>query len=297
MVGSMFEGVYTALITPFRNGAIDYDALEKLIALQIEGGVDGIVPLGTTGESPTVSFEEHKEFIRRVVTLVAGKVKVIAGTGANSTREAIWLSREAEEAGVDGVLQVNPYYNRPPQRGLIAHFESVARSIRIPVVLYNIPGRTGVNFLPASVRELIDRVDNVVAMKEATGDIQQMMELRELCGDRLTLLSGDDNMLLPFLSIGGRGIVSVLSNLVPVDVKKVVTLHDGGHIGEARELFYRLLPLCRAMFLETNPIPVKAAMAMTGICSEELRLPLVPLSDENRARLRKSLLDYGVSLR
>lgn len=293
----MFEGVYTALITPFRNGAIDYDALEKLIALQIEGGVDGIVPLGTTGESPTVSFEEHKEFIRRVVTLVAGKVKVIAGTGANSTREAIWLSREAEEAGVDGVLQVNPYYNRPPQRGLIAHFESVARSIRIPVVLYNIPGRTGVNFLPASVRELIDRVDNVVAMKEATGDIQQMMELRELCGDRLTLLSGDDNMLLPFLSIGGRGIVSVLSNLVPVDVKKVVTLHDGGHIGEARELFYRLLPLCRAMFLETNPIPVKAAMAMTGICSEELRLPLVPLSDENRARLRKSLLDYGVSLR
>lgn len=293
----MFEGVYTALITPFRNGAIDYDALEKLIALQIEGGVDGIVPLGTTGESPTVSFDEHKEFIRRVVTLVDGRVKVIAGTGANSTREAIWLSREAEEAGVDGVLQVNPYYNRPPQRGLIAHFESVARSIRIPVVLYNIPGRTGVNFLPASVRELIDRVDNVVAMKEATGDIQQMMELRELCGDRLTLLSGDDNMLLPFLSIGGSGIVSVLSNLVPVDVKKVVTLHDGGRIGEARELFYRLLPLCRAMFLETNPIPVKAAMAMTGICSEELRLPLVPLSDENRARLRKSLLDYGVSLR
>ncbi len=292
----MFEGVYTALITPFRNGAIDYDALEKLVALQIEGGVDGIVPLGTTGESPTVSFDEHKEFIRRIVTLVGGRVKVIAGTGANSTREAIWLSREAEEAGVDGVLQVNPYYNRPPQRGLIAHFESVAKSIRIPVVLYNIPGRTGVNFLPASVKELIDRVDNVVAMKEATGDIQQMMELRELCGDRLTLLSGDDNMLLPFLAIGGNGIVSVLSNLLPSDVKEVVTLHDGGRIGEARELFYRLLPVCRAMFLETNPIPIKAAMAMTGVCSEELRLPLVNLSDENRARLRKSLLDYGVPL-
>ncbi len=200
----MFEGVYTALITPFRNGAIDYDALEKLIALQIEGGVDGIVPLGTTGESPTVSFDEHKEFIRRVVTLVDGRVKVIAGTGANSTREAIWLSREAEEAGVDGVLQVNPYYNRPPQRGLIAHFESVARSIRIPVVLYNIPGRTGVNFLPASVRELIDRVDNVVAMKEATGDIQQMMGLRELCGDRLTHFTGNKKFFPPNKTTGAR---------------------------------------------------------------------------------------------
>ncbi|MBN2078659.1 MAG: 4-hydroxy-tetrahydrodipicolinate synthase [Spirochaetes bacterium] len=292
----MFEGVYTALITPFRNGAIDYGALEKLIALQIEGGVDGIVPLGTTGESPTVSFEEHKEFIRRVVALVGGRLKVIAGTGANSTREAIWLSRGAEEAGVDGVLQVNPYYNRPPQRGLIAHFESVAKSIRIPVVLYNIPGRTGVNFLPASVRELIDRVENVVAIKEAAGDIQQAMELRELCGDRLTLLSGDDNMLLPFLSIGAGGIVSVLSNILPADVKNVVTLHDGGRIQEARDLFYRLLPLCRALFLETNPIPIKAAMAMAGICAEDLRLPLVPLGEENRARLRQSFLDYGVAL-
>ena len=211
MVGPMFEGVYTAIITPFRNGSVDYGALEAQIARQVEGGVDGIVPLGTTGESPTVSFEEHKEFIRRVVALVGGKIKVIAGTGANSTREAIWLSKEAEDAGVDGVLQVNPYYNRPPQRGLVAHFESVAKSIRIPVVLYNIPTRTGVNFLPSSVRELLDRVDNVVAIKEASGDIQQMMELRELCGDRLTLLSGDDNILLPFLSIGGSGIVSVLS--------------------------------------------------------------------------------------
>ncbi len=292
----MFEGVYTAIITPFSNGMIDYGALERLIALQIEGGVDGVVPLGTTGESPTVSFDEHKEYIRRVVALVAGRVKVIAGTGANSTSEAIWLSREAEAAGVDGVLQVNPYYNKPPQRGLIAHFESVAKSIGIPVVLYNIPGRTGVNFLPASVRELIGRVDNVVAMKEASGDIQQMMELYELCGDRITLLSGDDNMLLPFLSIGGKGIVSVLSNLLPADVKSVVDCHSTGKLGEARERFYRLLPLCRAIFLETNPIPIKAAMAMAGYCEEELRLPLSPLSGENRGRLRQALLDYGVAL-
>ncbi len=292
----MFEGVFTALITPFRNGGIDYGALEKLVAFQIENGIDGVVPMGTTGESPTVSFEEHKEFIRRVVKLVNGRVKVIAGTGANSTEEAIWLSREAEEAGVDGVLQVNPYYNKPTQRGLIAHFESVAKSIRIPVVLYNIPGRTGVNFLPASVNELLNRVGNVVAMKEASGDIQQMMELYELCGGRLTLLSGDDNILLPFLSIGGKGVISVLSNLLPADVKKVVTLYNEGRIDEARKQFYRLLPLCRAMFLETNPIPVKAAMAMAGFCADGLRLPLVPLADDNRARLRKALLDYGVAL-
>lgn len=293
----MFEGVYTALITPFRNGSIDYGALEKLVAMQIEGGVDGIVPMGTTGESPTVSFEEHKEFIRRVVALVKGRMKVVAGTGANSTKEAIWLSREAEEAGVDGVLQVNPYYNKPTQRGLIAHFESVAKSIRVPVVLYNIPGRTGVNFLPASVKELIDRVGNVVAMKEASGDIQQMMELYELCGDRLTLLSGDDNILLPFLSIGGKGVVSVVSNLLPAEVKAVVTCYNSGDIQGARERFYRLLPVCRAMFLETNPIPVKAAMAMAGCCTDDLRLPLVPISDENRAKLLKALLDYGVALK
>ncbi|MBN2161289.1 MAG: 4-hydroxy-tetrahydrodipicolinate synthase [Spirochaetes bacterium] len=293
----MFEGVYTAMITPFRDGSIDYQALEKLVARQIENGVDGVVPMGTTGESPTVSFDEHKEFVRRVVKLVGKRVKVIAGTGANSTEEAIWLSREAEEAGVDGVLQVNPYYNKPTQRGLIAHFESVAKAIGIPVVLYNIPGRTGVNFLPASVRELINRVDNVVAMKEASGDIIQMMELHELCGDRLTILSGDDNILLPFMSIGGRGIISVLSNLLPADVKNVVTFFNQGKIEDARKQFYRLLPLCRAMFLETNPIPVKAAMAMAGHCTDDLRLPLVPLSDENRAKLRKALLDYGVPLK
>ncbi len=292
----MFEGVYTALITPFRNGTIDYEALEKVVAMQISKGIDGIVPMGTTGESPTVSFEEHKEFIRRVVKLVNGKVKVIAGTGANSTEEAIWLSREAEEAGVDGVLQVNPYYNKPSQRGLIAHFESVAKSIRIPVVLYNHPGRTGINFLPSSVKELISRAENVVAMKEASGDINQMMELHELCGDRLTLLSGDDGNLLPFMAIGGKGIISVMSNLLPAEVKKVVTLWNEGNIPEAKKQFYRLLPLSRAMFLETNPVGIKAAMAMAGICSEDLRLPLVALSDDNRAKLRKALLDYGVKL-
>ncbi|HOR93279.1 MAG TPA: 4-hydroxy-tetrahydrodipicolinate synthase [Spirochaetota bacterium] len=292
----MFEGVFTALVTPFKNGKIDYDSVAAIIEHQIAGGVDGVVPMGTTGESPTVSYEEHEEFIVRVVTLVNKRVKVIAGTGSNSTDEAIYLSKAAQDAGVDGVLLVNPYYNKPPQRGLIAHFESVAQSINIPVILYNIPGRTGVNFLPESVAQLIQRVPNIVAMKEASGDINQMMNLVEMCGNSITLLSGDDNLLLPVLAIGGKGIISVISNLLPNDVKAVVTNYNNGNLEEAKRLFYKLLPLCRAMFYETNPIPIKAAMAMAGFCSSEMRLPLVPLSADNHERLKKALLAYGVKL-
>lgn len=290
----MFEGLYTALITPFKDGKIDFDSLEKIIENQIQEGVDGLVPMGTTGESPTLTFGEHKEFVKWVVQKVNNRVKVIAGTGANATEEAICLSREAEGDGVDAILSVNPYYNKPTQRGLISHFEKIANSIKIPVILYNIPGRTGVNFLPESVKELLNRVDNVVAIKEATGDIAQMMRVIELCGDKLTLLSGDDNLLLPVLSIGGKGIISVLSNLLPSDMKNVITLFNEGKIEDCRHLFYKLLPLCRAMFLETNPIPVKAAMSMMGYSSPELRLPLVELSEENKTKLKKSLEEYGV---
>lgn len=293
----MFEGAYTALVTPFKNGKIDYDALEKHIEFQIAQGIDGVLPMGTTGESPTVSFEEHEEFIRRVVKIVNGRVKVLAGTGANSTSEAVWLTKCAEDAGVDAALSVNPYYNKPTQKGLIAHYEQIAKSTKLPIILYNIPGRTGVNFLPESIKELLNRVDNVVAMKEASGDINQMMRLVELCGDRLTLLSGDDNLLLPLLAIGGKGVISVLSNILPADVRKVITLFNEKKFEEAKTLFYKLLPLCRAMFIETNPIPVKAAMAMMGFCSDELRLPLTPLSDENKKTLRKILEDYGVNLK
>lgn len=292
----MFEGVNTALITPFRNNKVDYTALEEIVEMQIQGGVDGIVPMGTTGESPTVSFEEHKELIRRVVELVNGRVNVIAGTGANSTEEAICLSRSAEDSGVDGLLLVNPYYNKPTQKGMIEHFARIAESVKVPVVLYNIPGRTGVNFLPESVAELINRVDNIAAMKEATGDLAQMMNLYELCGDRLTLLSGDDNLFLPVLGIGGKGIISVLSNILPADVKKVYTLFNEGKIKECRELFYRLLPLCRAMFLETNPIPIKAAMEMAGHSTGEIRLPMTPLTDANREKLKSIFNSYGVKL-
>lgn len=292
----MFTGVYTALVTPFNNGKIDYGALEKIIEAQIKGGVDGIVPMGTTGESPTVPFQEHKDFVKKVVNLVNGRAKVIAGTGANSTEEAIYLTKAAEEYGVDGALLVNPYYNKPPQRGLVAHFESVARSVSIPIILYNIPGRTGINFQPESVLELINRVDNVLAIKEASGDISQMMRVIELCGERLTLLSGDDNLLLPVLAIGGKGVISVASNILPADVKNIVTLYENGRQKEASMAFYRILPVCRALFLETNPIPVKAAMEMLGYCSSSVRLPLVTLSDQNRKILKHALLDYGLEV-
>ena len=240
----MLKGVFTALVTPFKDGAVDYKALEKIIEMQVSGGVDGIVPLGTTGESPTVAFDEHREYIKRVVQLVKGRVKVIAGTGANSTDEAVYLSKHAEDSGVDALLQVNPYYNKPTQKGLIAHFEKIAQSVGIPIVLYNIPGRTGINFLPESVKELLNRTDNVVSIKEASGDINQMMKVMELCGDKITLLSGDDNLLLPVLAIGGSGIVSVISNIIPSDIKEIVTLYLEGKAFKAREAFYRVLPLC-----------------------------------------------------
>jgi 4-hydroxy-tetrahydrodipicolinate synthase len=291
------EGAFTALVTPFENGKIDYKAFESLVEKQISEGIDGVIPMGTTGESPTLSFEEHEEFIRQTGKIVNGRVKVIAGAGANSTSEAVWLTKIAEEAGVDAVLSVNPYYNKPTQKGLIAHFETIAKATKLPIVLYNIPGRSGVNFLPESIDELLKRVGNIAAMKEACGDIIQIMKLVELCSDRITILSGDDNMLFPLLAVGGKGIISVLANILPGDIKRVVTLHKDNKIEEAKKLFYKILPLCRAMFLETNPIPLKTAMEMMGLCSGELRLPLVPLSDENKVLLRKSLADYGINLK
>ncbi|MBN2403274.1 MAG: 4-hydroxy-tetrahydrodipicolinate synthase [Spirochaetes bacterium] len=292
----MFNGVYTALVTPYKNGKIDYKALEKIIEMQINGGIDGLVPMGTTGESPTASFDEHKDFVKRVVNLVGKRVKVIAGTGSNSTEEAIHLTKSAQDSGVDGALLVNPYYNKPTQRGLIAHFEAIAKSVSIPIILYNIPGRTAVNFLPESIHELLKRVNNIAAIKEASGDLAQMMKVIELCGNKLTLLSGDDNLLLPVLAIGGKGVISVASNFLPADVKKVVSLYNDGETEESGNLFYKILPVMRALFIETNPIPVKAAMEMLGYCSSDVRLPLVPLSDENKKILRQTLAAYGLKV-
>ena len=290
----MFEGVYTAMITPFKDGEVDYKSLDIIIEDQISGGVDGLVPMGTTGESPSVSHDEHKDIIKYVVEKVNKRVKVVAGAGSNSTKEAINLSVAAESYGVDGVLLVNPYYNKPTQEGLIAHFEAVANAISIPVMLYNIPGRSGVNFLPENVVKLLDKAPNIKAMKEASGDISQMMRLIELCGDRIDILSGDDNLLLPLLAVGGNGVVSVLSNLFPADVKKVITLYKSGKLQEAKDLFYKLLPVGRSMFIETNPIPVKTAFEMMGVCSGDVRLPMTPISEENRKILKDELVNYGV---
>jgi len=217
----MFSGLYTALVTPFKNGKVDFDSFARLIDMQYEGGVDGIVPMGTTGESPTVTNEEHIEVIKKAVEFTNKRMKVIAGTGSNSTSEAVSMSEIAAKSGVDGVLLVNPYYNKPTQKGLILHFETVAKAVDVPIMLYNIPGRTGINFLPESVAELCEKAPNVKAMKEASGDITQMMRLMELCGDRIDLLTGDDNLLLPLLSIGGKGGVSVLSNILPKEIKAV----------------------------------------------------------------------------
>ncbi|MFW5807608.1 MAG: 4-hydroxy-tetrahydrodipicolinate synthase [Spirochaetota bacterium] len=292
----MFEGVYTALITPFRDGEVDYDSLDRVIEHQIQGGVTGVLPMGTTGESPTVSHDEHITIIRHVIGRVNGRGRVLAGTGSNSTTEAVYLSQEAEKAGADAVLLVNPYYNKPPQRALVEHFAAVADAVNVPVVLYNIPGRTGINFLPESVEKLCKRCDNVVAIKEASGSIQQMMEVKERLGDRIALMSGDDNLTLPVLAVGGTGVVSVLSNIIPADVVRIVQDYRSGDVDKARDAFFKLLPLCRMMFLETNPIPIKAAMAKAGFCTGEIRKPLLRLTDENEAKLMEAFTAYGAPL-
>lgn len=285
-----FEGLYTAIITPFRDGKIDFPALEKILEHQIAGGVDGVVPAGTTGESPTLSHQEHSELIRETIRIVNGRVKVIAGTGSNSTREAIRLSEEAAKDGADGLLQVNPYYNKPGQEGLFRHFSEVARvsSQDVPVMLYNIPGRTAVGMTQDTIRRLSE-VENIVSIKEATGNISHMAEVVEICRPEFTLLSGDDNMMLPVMAIGGRGVVSVISNLFPKEVKKILDLCDQGDFTAARQENFRLLPLCRAMFMETNPIPVKKAMEIKGFCSGEIRLPMTELTAENTEKLKKAL--------
>jgi 4-hydroxy-tetrahydrodipicolinate synthase len=292
----MFSGVFTAIITPFQGNRIDYERLAQNLEMQIKAGIAGVVPVGTTGESPSLSHAEHSELIQKTVEIVGKRIKVIAGTGSNSTEEAIFLTTAAEKAGADGALLVNPYYNKPPQRGMIEHFQTIASSVTMPIMLYNIPGRTGVNLLPESVATLCEKADNIVAIKEASGDINQMMRVIEICGDRIDVLSGDDNLFLPVMAIGGKGVVSVLANLLPKEMTQVYDYCAQGAFAEARELFYKLLPLCRAMFLETNPIPIKTAMAMAGLSSEEIRLPLVQLAEDKKQQLKEVLKGYGVQV-
>ena len=290
----MFTGTYTAIVTPFKYGEVDETALNRLIELQIKGGVDGIVPVGTTGESPTVDYDEHINIIALAVKFACGKVKVLAGTGANSTKEAIYLTQRAEDVGANGSLQVAPYYNKPTQEGLFQHFRAVARTTRLPVVLYSIPSRCGVEIGVETVRRLAAECKNIVGIKEAGGSADRVSALRAALGPKFEILSGDDSLTLPFMAVGAQGVISVASNVVPREIAQMVNAFARGDVKRAGQMHAKWLPLFKDLFIETNPVPVKAALAMMGVIEEEYRLPLVPLSAANRAKLRATMKAYGL---
>ncbi len=282
----MFSGAFTALITPFKNGEVDVEALESLVEFQIRQGIDGLVPCGTTGETPALSEEEDRLVVETVVRVTNGRVPVIAGTGSNSTRMAIKYTKMAEEAGADGSLQVAPYYNRPTQEGLYRHFAAIAESTSLPLILYNIPGRTSVTISPETMARLAE-VPNIVGAKDSTLSMNMVSDVKALCGEDFDVLSGDDPMILPLMALGGTGVISVASNVAPAAVSDMVGALNSGDWYRGRELHYQLLPLFRALFVEVNPIPVKAAASLLGLCSDEMRLPLVPMSGENLHKLRE----------
>ncbi|HIQ31988.1 MAG TPA: 4-hydroxy-tetrahydrodipicolinate synthase [Methanothermococcus okinawensis] len=286
------EGVFPAIVTPFKNNAVDYQGLKRNIDFLIENGVSGIVTVGTTGESPTLSYEEHIKVVEKTVEFVDGRVEVIAGTGSNSTREAIELSRSARDVGADALLLVAPYYNRPTQEGLKRHFLKVAESVDLPIVLYNIPSRTGVDIAPETVKFLYEECSNIVAIKEANPDLTRVSEIISSCD--IDVLSGNDELTLPIMALGGKGVISVLSNILPREFVEMVNYALEGDFFKAREIHYRLYRLMKLMTLETNPIPIKTAMNMLGMPAGELRLPLCEMSQENRLKLKKALEDMGL---
>ncbi len=283
----MFRGLYTALITPFTdNNQIDYPALDKILSQQIEAGVDGLVVLGTTGESPTISDNERTELIKFVIEKAKGKAQIIVGSGANSTDKTIKLSKEAETLGVDGLLVVNPYYNKPTQEGLFQHFKAVAYAVEIPVMLYNIQGRTSVNLETDTLMKL-SKIKNIVAVKEASGNISQMMDVISKTDADFTVVSGDDGLTYPLAALGGDGVVSVLANILPKEMKELVSASLEGNYVVAKGMHYKLLPLMNSMFLETNPIAAKTILAMQDVISENFRLPMTKMSDENKNHLKE----------
>lgn len=291
--GEQFAGVTVAIVTPLKNGEIDYPELEKLVDWHIEQGTDGLAPVGTTGESPTLDHEEHEKVIACVVERARGRIKIVPGTGSNSTREAIRLTKFAKRAGADGALVVGPYYNKPTQEGYYRHFAAIAEAVDLPQVLYNIPGRTGSNILPETIARIAEKCPQLVAIKEATGSLDQASQVAALCD--VAILSGDDSLTLPLMSIGGRGVISVVGNIVPADMKALVTAFAAGNIAEAQRWHRKLFPLCRDMLgVATNPIPVKAAMKLLGRGSGELRLPMYPLDDAGVEKVRKTLVQYGL---
>ena len=289
----MFQGCFTAIVTPFRDGELDEAAFRGLIDFQIEGGIHGIVPCGTTGESATLNHEEHHRVVEVAIEQAAGRVPVIAGTGSNSTRESVGLTQHAERAGASGCLVITPYYNKPNPQGLYEHFKAVAEATSLPIIMYNVPSRTGRNMLPDEVARAAE-LPNIVGIKEATGDLSQIADVIALCPEDFVVLSGDDFTVLPLISVGGRGVICVVSNIVP---DKMAGLCDAALKGEwdrARELHYYLRPINKAMFMETNPIPVKTALKLMGRITGEVRLPLSPLSEANEERLASVLKEAGV---
>jgi len=288
----MFTGAMVALMTPFQDGEVDYNTLDELLEFQLENGIDAVVPTGTTGESPTLSHTEHRKVIKHIVKTVAGQVPVIPGTGSNSTQEAIKLTEYAKKVGADATLQVDPYYNKPTQEGFYQHFKTIAETVDLPVILYDIPGRCGAGMTPQTIARLAE-LENIVALKEATGSMDHASEVATLCD--LTILSGDDSMTLPLAAVGGKGVISVVANIVPADIKAMTDLILSGELTEARKWHNKLFDLSKGMLtLATNPIPIKAAASMLNLVSEEMRLPMVPLDEEKKETLRKTLTDYGL---
>jgi 4-hydroxy-tetrahydrodipicolinate synthase len=290
----MFTGSIVAIVTPFRKGRVDEKTLGDLIEFQIAVGTSGIVPCGTTGESATLSHQEHERVVAFTVEAVRRRVPVIAGAGSNSTDEAIRLTRHAKASGADGALLITPYYNKPTQEGLFRHYKAVAETVDLPIVLYNIPGRTSVNMTPATVARL-SAIGNIVAIKEGSGLVQQASDILAACGERLTVLSGDDPLTLPMMALGAKGVITVTANIAPADMAVMVEACRAGQWQEARRLHYKLSPLFAALFYETNPIPVKEPLAMMGKIDGELRLPLCPMASDTRDKLARALKDYGLT--
>ncbi len=287
----MFTGSIVALVTPFKDGEVDYEKLGELVEYHIANGTNAIIPCGTTGESPTLTHREHGEVVGKVIEVANGRIPVIAGTGSNNTSEAVSMTRHAKETGADGSLLITPYYNKPTQQGIYEHYRAILKEVDIPIIVYNVPSRTGVSISPETVARLAE-FDNIVAIKEATGDIDQASQILNMCD--ITVLSGDDSLTLPIMSIGGKGVVSVLANILPREVSELTSSFLNGEIENAQRLHNRLFPVCKAMFIETNPIPVKTAMKLLGRLNGEMRLPLCDMSEEHENQLKNILKENGL---
>jgi 4-hydroxy-tetrahydrodipicolinate synthase len=289
----MFSGSMVALVTPFKDGQVDWEILERLIEFHLQNGTHGIVPCGTTGESATLSHQEHDQVIRAVIKTVNRRIPVIAGTGSNSTDEAVRLTREAEKSGADGALMISPYYNRPTQEGIYQHYRKVASAVGIPIIVYNIPGRTGSKIEPETLARMAE-VDNIAGVKEATGSVDQAIDVIRLCGDRLAVYSGEDSLIFSLMALGGKGVISTVANIAPRETVELTTACLLGNWEKGRELQLQLIPLIRALFIETNPIPVKTALSLMGKCSGDLRLPLTPMAEGNLKKLSQAMRDCGL---